>query len=69
LRRITPHFEHKLFLSATPHNGYPESFTALLELLDNQRFARGVSLEREEMRKQTQRGDGAPPQVGLEGVG
>lgn len=42
IREITPHFEHKLFLSATPHNGYPESFSALLELLDNQRFARGV---------------------------
>lgn len=43
IRRLAPHFEHKLFLSATPHNGYPESFTALLELLDNQRFARGVT--------------------------
>jgi hypothetical protein len=28
--------------TAMPHNGYSESFTALLELLDNQRFARGV---------------------------
>ena len=42
LRLLAPHFEHKLFLSATPHNGYRESFTALLELLDDQRFARGV---------------------------
>lgn len=42
IRRLTPHFEHRLFLSATPHNGYRESFSALLELLDNQRFARGV---------------------------
>ncbi|MBN1170622.1 MAG: DISARM system SNF2-like helicase DrmD [Micromonosporaceae bacterium] len=42
LRRLVPHFEHRLFLSATPHNGYPESFQALLELLDDQRFARGV---------------------------
>jgi hypothetical protein len=42
IRALAPHFEHKLFLTATPHNGYPESFTALLELLDNQRFARGV---------------------------
>lgn len=40
LRELVPHFEHKLFLSATPHNGYPESFSALLELLDNQRFSR-----------------------------
>src|SRR5207253_4982425 len=42
LKKIAPHFEHRLFLSATPHNGYTESFTALLELLDPQRFARGV---------------------------
>ncbi|MEQ4303888.1 DISARM system SNF2-like helicase DrmD [Plantactinospora sp. B6F1] len=42
IRRLAPHFTHRLFLSATPHNGYPESFTALLETLDNQRFLRGV---------------------------
>lgn len=42
IRQIAPHFEHKLFLTATPHNGYRESFSALLELLDNQRFIRGV---------------------------
>lgn len=42
IRTLAPHFENKLFLTATPHNGYPESFTALLELLDSQRFARGV---------------------------
>lgn len=42
LRELVPHFEHRLFLTATPHNGYLESFTALLELLDEQRFARGV---------------------------
>lgn len=42
IRRLAPHFEHKLFLTATPHNGDPNSWTALLELLDNQRFTRGV---------------------------
>ena len=42
IRSLAPHFEHKLFLTATPHNGYRESFTALLELLDDQRFARDV---------------------------
>ena len=49
IREMTPHFEHKLFLSATPHNGYPESFSALLELLDNQRFARGVPPDRRQL--------------------
>ncbi len=43
IRTLVPHFEHRLFLTATPHNGYPNSFTALLEMLDNQRFARGVT--------------------------
>lgn len=42
IRAIVPHFEHKLFLTATPHNGFQGSFTALLEMLDDQRFARGV---------------------------
>ncbi len=46
IRRLAPHFTHRLFLSATPHNGYPSSFTALLEILDNQRFARGVEPDR-----------------------
>jgi len=44
VKTIAPHFEHRLFLSATPHNGYTESFTALLELLDNQRYARGTDV-------------------------
>jgi SNF2 family DNA or RNA helicase len=49
VRLLSPHFEHKLFLTATPHNGYPESFSALLELLDGQRFARGVMPDREQL--------------------
>src|SRR3954453_16786323 len=49
LRLLAPHFEHKMFLTATPHNGYPESFTALLELLDNQRFARGTPPHRRQL--------------------
>src|SRR5262249_59622024 len=40
----------KLFLSATPHNGYLDSFTVLLELLDNQRFARGIRPADEQLR-------------------
>ena len=32
VRTLAPHCEHRLFLSATPHNGYANSFAALLEL-------------------------------------
>lgn len=46
VRTLAPHCEHRLFLSATPHNGYANSFSALLELLDPQRFARGVEPDR-----------------------
>jgi superfamily II DNA or RNA helicase len=45
LRRITPFFEHRLFLSATPHNGYTVSFTGLLELLDPVRFQQKARLD------------------------
>jgi superfamily II DNA or RNA helicase len=45
VRAVVSHFEHKLFLTATPHDGNPDSFTALLEMLDDQRFARGVMPE------------------------
>lgn len=51
IRTLAPHFEHKLFLSATPHNGYKESFTALLELLDNQRFARSIEPNKEQLKR------------------
>ena len=40
LRLIAPRFEHRLFLSATPHNGHTRSFTGLLEILDPVRFNR-----------------------------
>ena len=37
---VAPRFEHRLFLSATPHNGHTRSFTGLLEILDPVRFSR-----------------------------
>lgn len=42
IRDLAPRFEHRLFLSATPHNGHSNSFSALMELLDPHRFTRGV---------------------------
>lgn len=39
LRLVAPQFEHRLFLSATPHNGHTRCFTGLLEILDPVRFS------------------------------
>jgi ERCC4-related helicase len=41
VRELAERFEHRLFLTATPHNGHSNSFAALLEMLDPQRFTRG----------------------------
>ena len=52
MREIARRFEHRLFLTATPHNGHSNSFSALLEILDPQRFTRGVPVrpaEREQI--------------------
>ncbi|MCY7990737.1 DISARM system SNF2-like helicase DrmD [Bacillus haynesii] len=51
IRTISPHFNHRLFLSATPHNGYQESFTSLLELLDDQRFARTIMPDEKQLQR------------------
>ncbi len=50
VRRVAPYFEHRLFLTATPHNGFTESFAALLELLDPLRFARTIPPSPEQVR-------------------
>jgi len=44
VRELAERFEHRLFLTATPHNGHSNSFSALLEMLDPQRFTRGVEI-------------------------
>lgn len=44
VRDLGGRFEHRLFLSATPHNGHSSSFSTLLELLDPYRFTRGVKV-------------------------
>lgn len=43
--RLAEACEHRLFLSATPHSGYSESFTALLEMIDGSRFTRGARID------------------------
>ncbi|WP_306359202.1 DISARM system SNF2-like helicase DrmD [Nocardia sp. CC227C] len=49
-RALAQRCEHRLFLSATPHNGYPESFTALLEMIDGRRFTRGANLDEQALK-------------------
>jgi hypothetical protein len=49
VRDLAGRFEHRLFLSATPHNGHSNSFSSLLEMLDPQRFTRGVEIKRKEL--------------------
>ena len=50
VRDLAERSEHRLFLSATPHNGYTESFTALLEMIDPQRFVRGKVLDEQALK-------------------
>ena len=49
VRAMAPRFEHRLFLTATPHNGHSNSFSSLLEMLDPQRFTRGVPVTPKEL--------------------
>ena len=44
IRNLAFRFEHRLFLSATPHNGHSNSFSSLLEILDRDRFIRGTKV-------------------------
>ena len=45
LREIRFLFEHRIFASATPHNGKTVCFTGLLELLDPIRFQMTVEMD------------------------
>jgi len=50
LQDVSPLFEHRLFLSATPHNGYTLSFSGILEILDPVRFQQKSSLDKDDFR-------------------
>ncbi|HWM92943.1 MAG TPA: DISARM system SNF2-like helicase DrmD [Thermoanaerobaculia bacterium] len=51
LQRIAPWFEHRIFLTATPHNGHTRSFSGLLEVLDPVRFTRKSELDDQDRRR------------------
>lgn len=51
LRAISPFFEHKLFLTATPHNGHTRCFSGLLEQLDPVRFTRTAEFTQDEKQR------------------
>lgn len=55
VRELAARCEHRLFLSATPHNGHTESFTALLEMIDDRRFSRGALVDERALRDVTVR--------------
>ena len=48
IKELAPKFEHKLFLSATPHNGHSNSFSMLMSILDPQRFTPGLPVRAKE---------------------
>ena len=48
LREIRFLFEHRIFASATPHNGKTVCFTGLLELLDPIRFQMTVEMDEQD---------------------
>src|SRR5262249_60498169 len=48
LREIRFLFEHRIFASATPHNGKTVCFTGLLELLDPIRFQMAVQMDEQD---------------------
>jgi len=51
LQAIAPWFEHRVFLTATPHNGHTRSFSGLLETLDPVRFTRKSEFTEEDRQR------------------
>ena len=51
LRHVIRFFEHRLFLSATPHNGYTISFSGLLSTLDPVRVQQTAELTEDDHRQ------------------
>jgi len=51
MRALCARFTHRLFLSATPHNGHSNSFSTLLELLDPNTFNRGMEIKPSSLKK------------------
>lgn len=51
VRDLAKRFEHRLFFSATPHNGHSNSFSSLLAILDPDRFTRGMPVRPGDLEK------------------
>jgi len=52
LRTVAPWFDHRVFLTATPHDGYSATYTGLLEILDPVRFRKTTAPTHAERRRQ-----------------
>jgi hypothetical protein len=52
LRAVAPWFDHRVFLTATPHDGYSATYTGLLEILDPVRFRKTAAPTAAERRRQ-----------------
>src|SRR5262249_27976859 len=51
VRDLSSRFEHRLFLSATPHTGHSKRFSPLPEMLDPQRFTRFLDINPKELER------------------